>query len=77
MPKLTRKKKEDRSPSPALAAAFELHRQGRLVEAEAGYREILKDDSANWQAPRLFRQPDFGDWQGVIERASRELANFK
>jgi tetratricopeptide (TPR) repeat protein len=49
MPKLIRKKKGDRSPSPALAAAFELHRQGRLDEAEAGYRQVLKDDPANWQ----------------------------
>jgi tetratricopeptide (TPR) repeat protein len=50
MPKLPQKKKRDRSPSPALAAVFELHRQGRLSEAEAGYREILKDDPAHWQA---------------------------
>jgi tetratricopeptide (TPR) repeat protein len=49
MPKLTRKKKGDRSPSPALAAAFELHRQGRLDAAEVGYRQVLKDDPANWQ----------------------------
>jgi Flp pilus assembly protein TadD len=50
MPKLTRKKKRDRSPSPALASAFELHRQRRLDEAEGGYREVLKDDPANWQS---------------------------
>ena len=49
MPKLTRKKKTDRSPSPALLAAFELHRQGRLDEAEVGYRDVLKEDPANWQ----------------------------
>ena len=50
MPKLTRKKKTDRSPSPALAAVFELQRQGRLTEAEVGYRDILKDEPAHWQA---------------------------
>lgn len=49
MPKLIRKKKGDRSSSPALAAAFELHRQGRLDEAEVGYRQVLKDHPANWQ----------------------------
>jgi tetratricopeptide (TPR) repeat protein len=42
--------KIDRSSSPALAAVFELHRQGSLAEAEGGYREILKEDPAHWQA---------------------------
>ncbi len=50
MPKLTRKKKAGRLAAPALAAAFELHRQGRLDKAEGGYRDVLKDDPTNWQA---------------------------
>jgi tetratricopeptide (TPR) repeat protein len=50
MPKLPRKKKIDRSPSPALAAVLELHRQGSLTRAEDGYHKILKEDPAHWQA---------------------------
>jgi len=49
MPKLKRTKKQDRALPPALAAAFELHRQGRLPEAEAGYRDVLKNDPGNWR----------------------------
>jgi len=50
MPKLKRTKKRDGGFSPALAAAFDLHRQGRLPEAEAGYRSVLKDDPDDWRS---------------------------
>ncbi|HLL27547.1 MAG TPA: tetratricopeptide repeat protein [Xanthobacteraceae bacterium] len=48
MSKLKQRKKAA-ALSPALAAALELHRQGRLDEAEHGYRDVLKDDPTDWR----------------------------
>src|SRR4029450_12932935 len=41
------------NPTPPLQAAQELHRRGRLPEAEAAYRAILREDPANAEALHL------------------------
>jgi hypothetical protein len=49
-----------------------------LLQHMPDFRWLLEREDSPWYpSARLFRQPDFGDWERVIERVSRELASFK
>jgi hypothetical protein len=48
-----------------------------LLRFDACWRWLLHGDSTPWYpSARLYRQPTFGDWDGVIDRVSRDLAQF-
>jgi hypothetical protein len=48
-----------------------------LVPLAPDFRWLLKREDSPWYPTvRLFRQPQLGDWDSVLERASRELASL-
>jgi hypothetical protein len=48
-----------------------------LVPLAADFRWLLRREDSPWYpTARLFRQPQLGDWDSVLERVRRELASF-
>jgi tetratricopeptide (TPR) repeat protein len=48
-----------------------------LLSASPDWRWLIAREDCPWYpSARLFRQPTLGDWQPVIARVQRELANF-
>jgi hypothetical protein len=48
-----------------------------LVPLAPDFRWLLKREDSPWYPTvRLFRQPQLGDWDSVLERVSRELASL-